>query len=260
MCGRDDHVARAGVLEYLDRAGNGAAGVDHVVDQHAGASRDVTDHTVGLHLVGHQGVACLVDEGQRSTVERVGPLLGDADTSGVGGDHGDVLGAVLVLDVLRQLTLRVHVVDRSVEEALDLVGVQVDRDDAVGARGLQQIGNQASRNGFAPTMFLVLTRIRVERQDGGDALGRPTLEGVDHDQLFHQVLVQGIRAALEHKSIRATDRLLETHEDLTVREVSGGLRGDLDVEFPGDRVGQLGMCTTREQHEALLVVGGGPGH
>jgi len=37
----DDDVLRAGVQEHLDGLGDGAAGVDHVVDQDAGAPPDV---------------------------------------------------------------------------------------------------------------------------------------------------------------------------------------------------------------------------
>ena len=38
--------------------------------------------------------------------------------------------------------MRVQVIDRDVEEALDLSGVQVDRQHAVGARRGDQVGDQ----------------------------------------------------------------------------------------------------------------------
>ena len=40
---------------------------------------------------------------------------------------------------------RGEVVDREVEEALDLAGVQVDGDDAVGAGGGEHVGDAAAR-------------------------------------------------------------------------------------------------------------------
>jgi hypothetical protein len=61
-----------------------AAGVDHVVDEDAGAPVDVSDDPVGSGLVGHQRVAGLVDECERGAAEGVGPPLGDPDPAGVG--------------------------------------------------------------------------------------------------------------------------------------------------------------------------------
>src|SRR6516225_4156449 len=139
----DDHVAGTVVTQQLHRARDGATGVDHVVDQHAGAPVDFADDTIGDHLVGYARVAGLVNEGQRNAAQRVGPLLGDAHPAGVGGDHNHVAVRVVVLDVSGQQVLPAHVVDGPVEETLDLIGVQVDGDDPLGARRLEQVGDQA---------------------------------------------------------------------------------------------------------------------
>ena len=68
-----------------------------------------------------------------------------------------------------------HVIHRTVEEALDLVGVQIHGDDAVRAGGLQQVGNQAGGDRLAAAVLLVLAGVGVEGQDRGDALGGATL-------------------------------------------------------------------------------------
>ena len=62
--------------QLLDGLGDGAAGVDHVVDHDAEPARDLADHPVGDDLVGPQRVAGLVDERDRRAAEVVGPLLG----------------------------------------------------------------------------------------------------------------------------------------------------------------------------------------
>src|SRR5262249_53213379 len=135
--GRNDYVPRAVVPEELHRSRDGAASVDHVVGQHAGPAADITDDTVRHHLVWDPRVAGLVNEGQRHATQCVRPLLGDTHPAGVGGDHHDVVGRVVVLDVAGQQVLGAHVVDGPVEEALNLVGVQVDGDYPVCARRLQ---------------------------------------------------------------------------------------------------------------------------
>ena len=146
-------------------------------------------------------------------------------------------------------------VDRAVEETLDLVGVQVDGDDPVGARGLEQVGDQPRRDRLAAAVLLVLTGVGIERQDRGDPLGAAALERVDHDQLFHQPVVQRRRVALQDEGVAAAHRFVEADEDLAVGEVARGLRGDVDVELLGDLLGQFGVRAAGEEHQILAVVG-----
>ena len=125
-------------------------------------------------------------------------------------------------------------------------------DDPVGAPVLAGQRPAAARSARA-AVLLVLPGVRVERQDRGDPLGAATLESVDHDQLLHQPLVQRRGMGLQHERIAAAHRLFEPHEDLTVGEVAGGLRGDVDVELLGDLLGQLRMRATGEEHHVLAV-------
>src|SRR5699024_10744264 len=49
---RADDFGCASVLEDLDRTGNRAGGVNHVVNEHAGASFDLTDYSLGFGFIG----------------------------------------------------------------------------------------------------------------------------------------------------------------------------------------------------------------
>ena len=104
-----------------------------------------------------------MDDRQRGA-EDVGPALGHAHPAGVRGDHGDRLAGDAGLDVVGQQRQGEQVVDRTVEEALDLRGVQVDRDQPVGAGGLEQVGDQPGRDRLTAAVLLVLARVAVERQ------------------------------------------------------------------------------------------------
>jgi hypothetical protein len=64
------------------------------------------------------------------------------------------------------------VVDRAVEEALDLRGVQVDGHQPVGAGGLEHVGDQPRGDRLAAAVLLVLPGVGEERRDDGDPLGR----------------------------------------------------------------------------------------
>ena len=52
-------------------------------------------------------------------------------------------------------------VDRAVEEALDLRGVQVDAHEPVGARGLEQVGDEAGGDRLAAAVLLVLPGVAI---------------------------------------------------------------------------------------------------
>ena len=124
-------------------------------------------------------------------------------------------------------------VDRAVEEALDLGGVQVHRHQPVGACGLEQIRHQPGGDRLAAAVLLVLAGVPVERHDHGDPLGRGTLEGVHHDQVLHQPGVDGSGVALDDERVAAAYRLLEPDVDLAVGEVEGPGRCRLDAELRG---------------------------
>ena len=95
---------------------------------------------------------------------------------------------------------RRHVVDGDREEALDLAGVQVHRQDPVGAGDLQDVGDEARRDRLARLRLAVLARIREERDHRGDALGRPELRGLDHLEELHQVPVDRLQPVWTRKT------------------------------------------------------------
>ena len=181
-----------------------AGGVDHVVRDHADLARDVADD------VGHLGLAvrrALLREHRQLAAEHLGELLRELDAPGVGRDDDDVLARQAeVEEVLLEHRQRGHVVDRDAEEALHLTGVQIHREHAVDARGLEHVRHQARRDRLARRRLLVLTRVREPRHDGGDALGRGQARRVDHDQQLHQVVVAGPRAGLDRGRRRSRAR------------------------------------------------------
>ena len=214
---------------------------------------DVTDDSVGDRLVGHQRVAGLVDEGDRRAAKSLGPALGKPQATGVRRDDRDLRPVDAPVHVAREQRQGEEVVDRTVEEPLDLRGVQVDGHQAVGAGGLEEVGHQAGRDRLAAAVLLVLAGVAVERGDHGDALRGSPLERVDHDELLHQPLVQRCGVALDHEGVAAADRLLVADEDLAVGEVVRRRRRELDAQLLSHRLGELRVRPAREDHQLLLA-------
>ena len=198
-------------------------GVDHVVDEQALPALDLTDDLFGHgHVVGALGPA-LVDEREVGVdvvlLEAVREPAGELAAAGIRRDDRDPDARVeLVGHVVGEQRHRGEVVDREVEEALDLTGVQVDRHDAVRARDGEHVGEQPRGDRLAALGLPVLTRVPVERADRGDALRRRALRRVDHDQLLHDPVVDRIAEALQHEHVGAADVLAVAAVELAVRE------------------------------------------
>lgn len=104
-----------------------------------------------------------------------------------------------------------------VEEALNLPGVQVDRDVAIGAGDFDDVRQQARGDADARLVFLVRSRIAEIRDDDVDTRGRVALERVDQDQQFKDVLVQVGRChRLYEVHILTADALAKADEEVLV--------------------------------------------
>ena len=92
------------------------------------------------------------------------------------------IGMPRLEEVLVQHRRRVQVVDRHVEKALNLGGVQVHRQHAIGAGPRDQVGHQLGRDRHAAFVLAVLPGVAEVRNHGRDPLGAGPLATVDHDQ------------------------------------------------------------------------------
>src|SRR6185369_7824056 len=124
-----------------------------------------------------------------------------------------------VLQVIRQeYRQRVQVIERNVEEALNLAGVQIHAHDARDAGGHEQIGHQLRRDRRARRDLAILAGVTVVRNDGGDRSRRRAAQGVAHDEQLHQVVVHGRRRGLDDVDVQAAHVLADLHERLRVTE------------------------------------------
>ena len=100
----------------------------------------------------------------------------------------------------------------------------------------------------------VLSRVRVERADRGDALRRGPLRGVGHDQLLEDVVVDRRAVALDEEHVRAAHAFAEAAVELAVGEAREHDRAERHVEARRDLRRELVVAVPGEHHEALLLV------
>ena len=251
---RNDNFLRALVHEDLHGASNGAASVNHVVNQHAGTTLDVTHNSLRNSLVGDVNIAGLVHERQRRAVQQVSPVLSHADTTGIRGYNGHVGQVVHALaDVLSQNRNCEEVIKRTVEEALNLRSVQIHAHQTVSTRGLVQVRNQTCRDGLATLVLLVLTSVGIEGRHHGNGTSGCTLERIDHNDLLHEPFVDGCRVRLNHESVRTAHRLLKADVGLAIGEGVGGGGQQVVIKSLCNLLGKLGVCSTGDHYKLALT-------
>ena len=246
---RGDHPDREGasLLEQFGGTDHGACGIDHVVDDDAVPVLDVAHHPEGRTVVADVLSTAFVDEGDAG-IEMGGKSRGELHPTRVRGyDRRWSLKGVL--DVVGEQSYGSEVVERCIDEALDLPGMQVEGDDPIGAGLQEEISHQPGRDRLTGPAFLVLAGVAVEGDNGGDPFRRRPHQGVDHDQLLHDVEVDRVGVALDHEGVGTANALGVMNVDLTVGEDRALHAAKLDAEDAGHLLGEGLVARTREHHQ-----------
>ena len=74
----------------------------------------------------------------------------------------------------------------------------------------------------------------VVGDDGGDPAGGGALEGVDHDQKLHQMVIDRLAGGLHHEHIAAADGLIDGAGDFAVGELRDLAVAQLFAQLPAD--------------------------
>ena len=166
-----DTLRGAGVDDRARPLRQRAGGVDDVVDDHGALALHVTDDVHDLGDVRRR--AALVDD-REARAEALGERARALDAAGIRRhDDGRSPPKPERAQLLDEDRHRVQVIERDVEEALDLAGVQVDREDAVGAGGRDQVRDELGGDRRARLGLAILPRVAEVRDDRDDA-SRPT--------------------------------------------------------------------------------------
>ena len=137
--------------------------------------------------------------------------------------------------------------------------MQVHREQAVDAGGLEHARDEARGDRLARRRLLVLARVAVPRGHGDHAVRRRADGRVDHDHELHQRVVRGeplglVRAGgLDDEEVGAADRVLVLAVDLAVGERLEARVGQVDAELLRDLAAELHAGPAGGDHQPLVV-------
>ena len=140
--------------------------------------------------------------------------------------------------VLQENGAGVYMVNREVEESLDLVGMQVGGDHAVASCGYKKVGHQLGSDGDSGTVLAVLTGPAEVGDDGNDLVGRCPAGCVNHEQELKEV-VQRRKCGLHDECGGSADGFVECRLELAVAEVSYDRVSEFEAEGLGNLLGQI---------------------
>ena len=206
---------RAELFQRPRALAKGACRVHDVVDHDRGLSLDVADQVHDFRLA-RLGTTLLDNRDAR--MQAIGKHARARDAAEVWRHDDCVVKGVILLEIFGEHRRRRQMIDRNIEEPLNLPSVQIDGNDAVRARRLDQIRYKLRRNRLAPARLAILPRVSVIRNNRRDAVRRRTFAGVDHDQQLDQAVVDRLRSRLNDIYVPAAHALIDHDLRLAVVE------------------------------------------
>ena len=113
-------------------------------------------------------------------------------------------------------------IERNIEEALNLRGVQVERDNAARSGAFEKIRGELRGDRDAPFVFAVLTRVSEVGYDGGNSRGARAADRVDHDEEFHERVVYRPASRLNDVYVFTAHVLFNSAERFAIGELLNG--------------------------------------
>lgn len=223
--------------EGRDLVEDAAAG-DHVIDEDGGFAFDIADDGGGFGF--GEADATFVDNGEREA-ELVGVLAGEASAADIGrDDDGFVTGeaGLVLLEVVGEDGEGGERIGGDIEKALDLEGVDVDIEDAVNAHGFEHGGDDAGAEGFTAVGHAVLAGVGVVGDDGGDAFGRGTAAGIDEEDKFHKMVVDGGGTGLDDVHFLFAEEGIDLDMYFAIGEMGDRNGSELSVKIVADFLGE----------------------
>ena len=158
-----------------------------------------------------------------------------------------------VHEVFNEGNVAQQVIQRNVEEALNLGGVEIHGQNAVGTGGGEHVGHQLGGDGVTGLGLPILAGVAKVGDDGSDTAGGRTTAGVDHHQQLHEIVIDGFAGGLDEEHVGTADGFLQGDGSLSVGKVGhNGLTHGYAQLF-ADGLRKLGIGIAAENLNVFTV-------
>ncbi len=181
-------------------------------------------------------------------MQNVGESRGKPDAAEVGGDD-DELRREARTHRLEERYEGAQVVDRDLEEALDLWRVQVDRHEVLDAGRLEQMRDESGHDRSARRVPAVAARVAEVGEHRDDALGGGATAGVGQRQQLDEALVDRRPGRLHDDGGDAAQRCGDRDAQLAVRKALALDGSEGNVQQVRDLGGEQRMPRPRDDRE-----------
>ncbi len=148
------------------------------------------------------------------------------------------IGQLQALYVRNKHRRSVQVVNRHIEEALNLVGMKIHGYHTVNTCRHEHVGHEFCGDRHAGFVLAVLTGPAEIRHNGYHRLSRRALGGVNHQEQLHQIVAVR-ECGLYQVDFAATDRLFEAYFEFAVGKVLNFHRAKFYTKFFADFLGHV---------------------
>src|SRR5580700_802537 len=239
------------ILQSLRGLTQRSRGVDHVIDEHAGLALYLTDDVHHLGLIGAR--AAFVDDREIRIIETLRHGARTCDATHIRRHHDDVAISLLP-GIAEQHRRGVHVVDRDVEESLNLIRVQIDGQQSPDACARDHVRNEFRGDRRARrARSSILARVTEVRHDRADARGRGTSARIDQHQQLHQVICHRRTRGLYDEYVAPAHVLDELDVHFAVAEATDLHAAHGRSQVARDVVRQHRIGIAREQRNRVIA-------
>ena len=173
----------------------------------------------------------------------------------IGGNHDHILALLTELlgIVVHEDGVAVQVIHGDIKEALNLCCMEVHGQHAVCTSGGNHVCHQLGGDGVACLSLAVLTSIAKVGDNSGDTASTGATHRINHNEQFHQIVVDGIAGGLHDEHIGATHRLINRSGNLAICKVTNFSIAQLNTNQITNVLCQTGVGIAGENLHVLTV-------
>lgn len=191
--------------KFLCCGDDASRGIDHVVVEDASAAMHIAHcfHDFGFVMF----APGLMDD-REIRPHDIRKNFGLLCPAGVGRDDDRVCD-FLCLEVLGKDRAGIENIDGDREEALDLIGVEIEGDDVIRAGFFEEVGDEFGGDRLTRGGDTILTRIGEVREDDVNRLREAEFCRLAHEEEFYEGFVGILPCSLEKIDVLPADRFVE---------------------------------------------------